>query len=122
MYSPSAEDNERSALVLDAPIANGYDEDEGDEPLDRWLVAPEHLRPWHPFEPPSALWPEARIDDLSNGACCARPPCRGLGVHEHVMLAVARVCTCSVARRRRCAVRRQERPQHTLGGARAAQV
>lgn len=89
MYSLSVDSDERSALVVDAPIDNGYDE-EDDEILSRWLVAPEHLRPWQPFEPPSTLWPEPRFDDFSNGArriathpgeCSLLPVCDNLNPH-----------------------------------------
>ena len=76
MYSLEDEDDPESDLVLDDPIEDGFEDGDDGELLNRWLVAPEHSRPWLPFgESPSSergnAWPLHTPADLSVGAPAA---------------------------------------------------
>ena len=89
MYSLEDEDDSKSNLVHDEPITDGYEDDsDSDEQLEQWKVAPEHLRPWEPFEPElqstTPLWPVPSIADLSVGAL--------LGGHVQVRFTVCIAC------------------------------
>ena len=74
MYSLADENDPESDLMPDEPITDGFEDDSDSEPLERWLVAPKHTRPWYPFEqssigntPGAAVWPVPMPAQLSVG-------------------------------------------------------
>jgi hypothetical protein len=75
MYSLKDEDDPGSELVLDEAISDGYDDHPDSDALERWQVAPEHVRPWFSFEDDSrqAHWPPPEPSSLSVGIPCAFP-------------------------------------------------